>query len=226
MKAILILSFLNKYLKMKRTYLIVLLTLATFNYVVSQDKSKEESLSEWDEHLNSESEGILKEDLNFKTYLYEGTNLDRKPVDNFEEYPQKIIFYWSSDCRYCKKELDDLEKIISEQPYLKDSILVILRVDKQNKEWSLQKENDFYTLYRNKKDFMRLPVPLLFLSEKILDESSLTGAPHTLFLNSNQEIEFIKSGYLATSRKSELEEVNYEFLKWKINRHLRSGDGG
>jgi hypothetical protein len=113
-----------------------------------------------------------------------------------------------------------LEKIISEQPYLKDSILVILRVDKQNKEWSLQKENDFYTLYRNKKDFMRLPVPLLFLSEKILDESSLKTAPHALFLNDNQEIEFIKSGYFPTTRKSRIDEINYEFLKWKINKHL------
>jgi hypothetical protein len=226
MKAILILSFLNKYLKMKRTYLIVLLTVAALNHVVSQDKSKEEILSEWDEYSQSETDEILKEGLNFRTYLYEGTNLDRTPGDNFDKYPQKIIFYCSSDCRYCKKELDDLEKIISEQPYLKDSILVILRVDKQNKEWSLQKEKDFYTLYRNKKDFMRLPVPLLFLSEKILDETSLIGAPYVLFLNDKQEIEYIKPGYFASKRSSQIEEINYEFLKWKINKHLDSKKPG
>ncbi|SMG28420.1 hypothetical protein SAMN05661096_01701 [Marivirga sericea] len=205
---------------MKRTYLLVLLAATTLNQVVSQSKSKEEILTEWDEYYTSEKKEILPDGLNFQPYLYKGTNLDRKPVQNFGEYPQKILFYWSADCRYCKKELDDLERIISEQPYLKDSILVIMRVDKQNREWSLQNKNDYYILSRNKKDFMRLPVPLLFLSEKILKESKLMGAPHTLFLNSHQEVEAIKSGYMVDSRKSEMEEANYEFLKWKINQHL------
>ncbi|ADR23197.1 hypothetical protein MATR_29540 [Marivirga tractuosa] len=209
---------------MKRTYLLVLLAFTTLNHAISQDKSKEEILLEFDELSKSETGEILEEGLNFKTYLYTGTNLDRKPVQNFEEYSQKILFYWSSDCRYCKKELDELERIISEQPYLKDSILVIMRVDKQNREWSLQKEDDFYTLYRNKKDFMRLPVPLLFLSERILEESSLIGAPYTLFLNDMQEIEYVKPGYFGTKRSSKIEEINYEFLKWKINKHLAPKD--
>ena len=205
---------------MKSIYLLLILHLATFNDVVSQDLDKEEILLEWDQHCISESKEIIKEGLDYSNYLYEGTNLDRKPIDNFEEYSQKILFYWSSACRYCKKELGDLERIIKEQPYLKDSILVILRVDKQNKEWSFSKNKDFYTLYKEQREFMRLPVPIVFLSEKILDESSLKTAPHALFLNDNQEIEFIKSGYFPTTRKSRIDEINYEFLKWKINKHL------
>lgn len=209
---------------MKKTYLLILLTIVAFNFAVSQNQNEEDILKEWEELSDSQAEQILKEGLNFQSYLYTGTNINREPIANFKDYPQKIIFYWSSDCRYCKKELEDLEKIVSEQPYLKDSILVILRVDKQNKEWSIQKDNDFYTLYKEKKDFMRLPVPLLFLSEKILDNSSLKGAPHTLFLNGKQEIEFIKSGYFINKRKSKLDEINYEFLKWKINKHLNLED--
>lgn len=211
---------------MKNIYLLILLTIATIDFAVSQNQNKETILKEWERFSNSEADQILKEGLNLKPYLYKGTNLNRQSINNFEDYPQKIIFYWTSECRYCKKELDDLEKIISEQPYLKDSILVVMRVDKQNKEWSIQKDNDFYTLYKEKKDFMTLSIPILFVSEKILDESSLKSAPNTLFLDDNQKIVSMKSGYIVTTRKSKFDEMNYEFLKWKINKHLDSRDSG
>lgn len=209
---------------MKKTYLLILLTITTVNFAVTQNQDKDSILRNWEEYASADSEQIIKEGLNFQSYLYKGTNLKREPVTNFDDYPQKIIFYWTTECRYCKKELDDLERIIIEQPSLKDSILIVMRVVKQNKEWSLKKGTNDYTVFKGNREFLKLPVPLLFLSEEILEKSTLRSAPNTLFLNDDQEIEFIKSAYFVSKKKSEIEEINYEFLKWKINKHLDPED--
>ena len=182
-------------------------------------ESYESKINDFLAHSYSETKEFLKSPYNPLDYLYQGTNIKREPVDKESIGSISAVYYWSTSCHYCKKELKELELILADHPDWINNIIIAMRIDFKRKEGSVKKVGSRYFLMKDDKEFLSTNIPIYLISEKFAEDTGAPGNPHAFFYNSIGEIDLYKGAYYSSKEKMDTP-INQLFNKEILSKYI------
>ena len=185
----------------------------------SQQVEPTKDVQEFYDFCLKETEKVVPFEYQPEDYFYTVTDSgERKYIQN-DLSGIKVLFYWSTSCHYCKKELKELKLILKDNPEWKEQMMIAVRADFKWEHASIVKEGEEYVLYKKSKEYIRTTIPVVLISEEFGEKNNFIGNPHTFFYNKPGQIALYKGAYLATKEKLDTP-MNQQFLDYMFNRML------